>query len=35
MDFINRFQEVGEVPRKKSNEISKQFDEIIKLLLFE
>ena len=31
MDFIKRFQEVGEVPRKKSNEISKQFDEIIKL----
>ena len=30
MDFIKRFQEVGEVPRKKSNEISKQFDEIIK-----
>ena len=29
MDFINRFQEVGEVPRKKSSEISKQFDEII------
>ena len=29
MDFIKRFQEVGEVPRK-SNEISKQFDEIIK-----
>lgn len=31
MDFINRFQEVGEVPRKKSSEISKQFDEIISL----
>jgi len=31
MDFINRFQEVGEVPRKKSGEISKQFDEIISL----
>ena len=31
MDFINRFQEVGEVPRKKSREISKQFDEIISL----
>ena len=31
MDFINRFQEVGEVPRKKSSEISKQFDEIINL----
>tara|TARA_Y100000766_G_C18914174_1_gene610101 strand:+ start:32 stop:1708 length:1677 start_codon:yes stop_codon:yes gene_type:complete len=31
MDFINRFQEVGEVPRKKSSDISKQFDEIISL----
>ena len=31
MDFINRFQEVGEVPIKKSNEIGKQFDEIISL----
>ena len=30
MDFIKKFQEVGEVPRKKSNEISKQFDEIIR-----
>ena len=35
MDFIKRFQEVGEVPRKKSNEISKQFDEIIKHYCFE
>ena len=31
MDFINKFQEVGEVPRKKSSDISKQFDEIISL----
>ena len=29
MDFIKRFQEVGEVPRKKSIEITKKFDEII------
>ena len=35
MDFIKRFQEVGEVPIKKSNEISKQFDEIIKHYCFD
>jgi len=29
MDFIKNFQEVGEVPRKKSNEISIQFDKLI------